>query len=79
MCRQLVSNQLSKYGGVQTSRLIMKFYSLDAGFFQYHQGVKQFAVRSGYKLFEKVISRQQKSPLACKQLNTKLELVDTTF
>ena len=35
------------------------FYSLDAGFFQYHQGVKQFRSRSGSKLFAKVISRQK--------------------
>ena len=34
--------------------------------------------RSGSKLFVKVISRQVKSPLAEKELNTK-QLVDTTF
>ena len=63
------------------------FYSSDAGFFQYHQGVKQLGSRSGptlcralsgTKLFAKAISRQQKSPLAGKELNTK-QLVDTTF
>ena len=50
-------------------------------------GVKQFRSRSGptfcrawsgSELFEKVISRQQKSTLAGKELNTK-QLVDTTF
>ena len=65
--------------------IIVIFYSLDAGFFQYHQSVKQFGsrsgptfcrARSGSKLFAKVNSRQQKSPLACKELNTK-QLVDT--
>ena len=44
------------------------FFSLDAGFFQYHPGVKQFGSRSGWtfcqawsgsKLFARVISRQQ--------------------
>ena len=44
------------------------FYSLDAGFFQYHPGVKQFGsrsgptffrARSGSKLSARVISRQQ--------------------
>ena len=63
------------------------FYSLDAGFFQYHPDVKQFGSRSGptfcwawsgSKLFAKVISRQQKSALASKELNTK-QLVDTTL
>ena len=50
-------------------------------------GVKQFRswsgptlcwVWSGSNLFAKVISRQQKSPLAGKEINTK-QLVDTTF
>ena len=50
-------------------------YSLDVGFFQYHQDVKQFGFRSGRlfvgtylgkKLFAKVISRLQKLPLAGK-------------
>ena len=63
------------------------FYSLDAEIFQNHQGVKEFRFRSGptfclawsgSKLFAKVISRQQKSTLAGKELNTK-QLVDTTF
>ena len=62
------------------------FYSLDAGFFQYHPGAKHFEPRSGStycrawsasKLFANVISRQQRSSLAGKELNTKL--VDTTF
>ena len=53
--------------------------SLNAGIFQYHQGVKQFGSRSGptlcrawsgSKLFAKDISRWQKSLLAGKELNT---------
>ena len=52
---------------------------MDAGFFQYHQGVKQFGSRSGSKLFAKFISsQQQKLPLAGKELKTK-QLVDSTF
>ena len=51
---------------------------MNDGFFQYHQGVKQFGSRSGSKLFVMVINSQQKSPLAGKELNTK-QLVDTTF
>ena len=56
------------------------FYSLDTGFFQYHQGVKQFGSRSGptfclawygSKLFAKDISRHSGS-----RFNTK-QLVDT--
>ena len=55
-------------------------------FFQHHPGVKQFGSRpgptnhrawSGSKLFAMVISRQQKSPLVGKELNTKQ--LDTTF
>ena len=39
-------------------------------FFQdYHQYVKRFGSRSGSKLFEKVINRRQKLPLARKKLN----------
>ena len=69
------------------SHLMCHFYSLDAGFFQYNQDVKQFRSRfgltfcrawSGSKLFAKVISRQQKSTLVGKDLNIK-QLVDTTF
>ena len=51
------------------------FYSLDAGFLQYYQGVKQFGPDqaghfvgpAGSRLFAKVISRQQKWPIACKE------------
>ena len=46
--------------------------------FSIPSSVKQFGSWSGSKLFAKVISRQQKSPLAGKELNTK-KLVDTTF
>ena len=69
------------------------FYSLEAGFFSILSGCQtvwihirpdilsgliwvQTVCRS--KLFAKVISRQQKLPLAGKDLNTK-QLVDTTF
>ena len=59
------------------------FYSLDAGFFQYHPGVKQFGPRSGptfvgLDLGPNFLQRQQKLPLASKELNTK-QLVDNTF
>ena len=37
---------------------------LEKFFQEYHQGVKQFRFRSGSKLIAKVISRQQKLPLA---------------
>ena len=62
------------------------FYCLDAGFFQYHRGVKQFGSRSGptfcrawsgSKLFAKVIIRQQKSPLVGKEINTKQLVANT--
>ena len=45
--------------------------------FHYHPGVKQFG-SSGSKLFVKINNRQQKSPIAGKQLNT-IQFVDTTF
>ena len=51
------------------------FYSLDAGFFQYHPGVKHFVELD---LGPNLLQRQQKSPLASKELNTK-QLVDNTF
>ena len=62
------------------------FYSLNTGLFNTIRvsnsldpdQARHCRACSGSKLFAKVISRQQKSPLAGKELNTK-QLVDTTF
>ena len=58
------------------------FYSLEAGVFQYHPGVKQIGSRSGPTFCGPDLGpnclQQQKSPLVGKKLNTK-QLVDTTF
>ena len=52
------------------------------GFFQYYQGVKEFGSDQARYFVGSDLgpncSRQQKSPLASKELNTK-QLVDTTF
>ena len=57
------------------------FYSLDAGFFQYHQGVKQFGSRSGltfcWPLSGSILfAFRLSADTAGKELNTK-QLVDT--
>ena len=67
------------------SLIMCNFYTLDAGFFQHHPGVKQFGSRSGPFVGPdpgpnclQRLSADYKSPQAGKELNTK-QLVDATF